>query len=281
MLALILTIACSTSIALILKSNAVNKGNALILLMGNYLMAAIIGFIFVVFSPKATCSVPTLIFGALLAFMFVFAFFAFAKAVHAAGTALSTVSARLSVVVPIVLSIIIYHELPNEWQLGGFFFTIVTIIAFYFSLKRLRSAEPLSIMDYFFLFAVLAGIGFNDFCMKVFQHWRPLSEKALFLFTIFLFAFIYSAAYVRIKRIPLEQKTLIRGSVLGIPNIFSSYFLLAALDQLPAIVVYPVINIGIILLTTLLAALIWKERLNSAGIVALITGTTAIVLLSL
>ena len=67
---------------------------------------------------------------------------------------------------------------------------------------------------------------------------------------------------------------------MGVPNNFSTFFLLGALTQLQAIIVYPVTNIGIIVLTTLGAAIIWKERLNIFGKWALIVGIIAIFLLS-
>jgi len=66
-----------------------------------------------------------------------------------------------------------------------------------------------------------------------------------------------------------------------VPNVFSTIFLLAALTILPAILVYPLMNVGIIILTTFLAFLIWKEKLNRNGVLALISGLIAILLLSL
>lgn len=69
--------------------------------------------------------------------------------------------------------------------------------------------------------------------------------------------------------------------VLGIPNIFTSYFLIESLMQLSAIIVYPVVNIGIILLTAVLANIFWKERINGFGKLALLAGTTAIIILSI
>ena len=108
-------------------------------------------------------------------------FFAFAKAVGAAGTALATVSSRLSVIVPLLLSVIIYREEPTNYQLAGIILAFVTIILFYFSLRD-DSSNKLHILDYFYLLTVLLGIGINDFCMKVFQQWRPGEEKTYFIF---------------------------------------------------------------------------------------------------
>jgi drug/metabolite transporter (DMT)-like permease len=278
MIALLITVLCSSSIALIIKYNDTRKGNPLLLLAGNYFIAAIISFGFVLADKKAMVSTETFIFGALLALLFVASFFAFTMAVGAAGTALATVSSRLSVIVPLLLSIVIYHEEPSVYQFAGIILAFITIVLFYFSLRN-DSSKKLRFIDYFYLVAVLIGIGLNDFCMKVFQQWRPEVEKTYFIFIIFSAATIYTFSVIIIRRIRFERVVLIRGGILGVPNMFSTFFILLALAQLPAIVVYPMMNIGIILLTALGAWIIWKEKLNMYGIFALISGTVAIVFL--
>ena len=280
MIFLLLTIACSTSIALILKQNDIRRGNTLVLLMGNYLVASLISLIVLYFTPNTKFSIETFLFGAILGFLFVYSFFAFAKAVSIAGTALAAVSSRLSVIIPIILSIFLFHEIPGTTHYIGCILALTTILLFYHSLKNM-TAGRLRWMDIFYLIVLLVGIGINDFCMKLFQQWRPVSEKPLFLFSIFTFSFLYTAGYILLRKIPIIKSTAIRGALLGIPNVFSTFFLLGALTQLPAILVYPSINIGVILLTTLGAAILWKEKLGKYGIWALLFGTLTIVLFGL
>jgi len=279
MIPLFLTILCSTSIVLILKHNDTQRGDVIVLLAGNYFVAALISLLFFVFDETAQYSLTTFLFGAILGILFVLSFFAFARAIRLAGTSLSALSSRLSVIIPLLLSIIVYNEDPTISQIFGIILTFVTILFFYFSLKDPHS-QSLKPADYFYLIAVLLGIGVNDFCMKVFQQWRPGMEKPFFLLSIFGFAFIYSSGYVISRKIPIRRPTLILGAGLGIPNIFSSFFLLSALNELPGIIVYPITNIGIIVLTTLSALWIWHEYINKPGRWALICGVTAIVLLS-
>jgi drug/metabolite transporter (DMT)-like permease len=154
MIALLLTILCSSSIALILKYNDTRAGNPLLLLAGNYFIAALISFGFVLTDKEAKFSDETLIFGTLLALLFVATFFAFAKAVGAAGTALATVSSRLSVIVPLLLSIVIYEEKPTIYQFSGIILAFMTIIFFYFSLRN-ESSRKLHFIDYFYQALVL------------------------------------------------------------------------------------------------------------------------------
>ena len=250
------------------------------LLAGNYLMASIIALVLLAFSDSSKFTVETLIFGSVLGLLFVLSFFAFAKAISYAGTGLATTSSRLSVIIPILLSIIIYDEVPNKFHLVGFLFTVITFTFFYFSVKG-NHKEGTGILKYLFLIAVFVGIGLNDFSMKIFKSWRSEQEQPFFVVFIFSSAFIYSSIYIIIKRIKVVPHTAFWGLTLGVPNVFSTIFLLGALTLLPAIFVYPTINVGIIVFTTLLAFLIWKEKLNRWGLFALISGLIAILLLSL
>ena len=231
-------------------------------------------------SASATSSLETILLGSVVGAIFVFGFFAFSESVGRAGTAISTVSSRLSVFIPVLLSIIIFKEKPGFYHLFGFLFTFFTILLFYFSLKSNKYVQ-ISIRDYFFLFGVLVGVGIADFSLKLFQNIRPQTDKEFFIFSIFLFAFIYTAVIILVKKIKLNKHTVISGGVLGIPNVFSSVFLLGALEKISAMVVYPTVNIGVILLTALLAFIIWKERLNLFSILSLISGIISIILLTL
>jgi len=132
---LFLTILCSTSIALILKLSDTKKGEPIVLLAGNYLMASIISLTILLAKDDKVFSIHTLIFGAALGLLFVISFFAFAKAISYAGTGLATTSSRLSVIIPILFSIIFYNELPNKYQFLGFLFTAITLLFFYFTVK--------------------------------------------------------------------------------------------------------------------------------------------------
>ena len=280
MISLLMTIVCTSSIALLIKHNSEKKGEPILLLAGNYFTAAVVSGVLLFFEEKINYSFSSFFFGAAIGGLFLFSFFAFTKAVEAAGTALATVSSRISVIIPVFLSIILFSETPSAFHIAGIVFAFITIIFFYFSLKTIKG-KTLAGKDYFFLFTVLVGIGFGDFGMKLFQQLIGSSEEPFYLFMIFSFAFIFSAISMKIKNIKIDKSTALRGGILGIPNIFSSYFLLGALAKLPAIVVYPSMNIGVILVTTFGAYLIWKENINRFGKFALISGLIAILFLSL
>lgn len=277
---LIATILCSTSIALILKFNHSKSGNPVVLISGNYAVAFLISFLFVILDRQADIIFDTVIFGAAVGVIFFVSFFAFAKAVSTAGTALATVSSRLSVFIPVLLSIFFFDENPGLFHIIGFLLTAVTIIIFYKALRS-KGAPESKTADYIFIIILFIGIGLGDFSMKVFEQWKSPAEKSLFLSAVFGAAFFYSVIFIFIKKIKLERRTFLAGNILGIPNIFSSYFLIEALAEIPAIIVYPVVNIGIILLTALLAMLLFAEKIGFYAKLAVVLGIISIILLGL
>ncbi len=280
MISLALAILCSTSVALILKANDSRGGHPLPLLAGNYLVASLLGGFYLIGSAGRTFSVETLFFGAALALGFTFTFLIFTKAVGAAGASLATVSSRLSLAIPVLMSVVLFRELPNTNQLAGLVLTGVTLLFFFLS-TRATTEIHLRNAAYALLLILLVGIGVNDFALKLFQEWRPSTEKPFFLLCVFGFSLIYTLLLMWWKGIAFDRSTTVRGLILGVPNILNSFFLLSALASLDAIFVYPAINIGVILLTTLGAAVLWKERLDTWGVLALVTGTLAIVLTGL
>jgi len=280
MIDLILTIFCSTSIALIIKYSGTKDEKPIVLLAANYFIASIISLFYILYF-ESQFSFEVLIFGIILGLLFILSFFAFTKAISLAGTALATVSSRLSVIVPLIFSIILFNEIPSTNQIIGILLAIVTIWFFYLSLKNSPNQSQNNKVKYLYLMAVLVGIGINDFSMKIFQQTYTELEKSYFLFAIFFSAFLYSMVFIYTYNVKLEKKTLLKGAILGVPNVYSTIFLIGALSQLPAVLVFPLTNIGIILLTAILAGLIFKEKLNQYGIVSLILGLISILFLSL
>ncbi len=280
MISLVMVVLCSTLIALILKHNDSKSGSAIVLLFANYVVATSFSTFFFVTDKSASYSAETLGLGAILGLMFLLSFFAFAKAVEFAGAALAQVSSRISVVIPIGLSIIVFFEFPGLWGYIGILLAFLTIFLFYRSFGN-GSNQKVDKKAYLWLIGLFTGIGVNDFAFKLFEQWRPPSEKEFFLTCIFGFALIFSALYVFISKTRIDSGSIKRGLMLGVPNIFSSFFLINALRELPAYIVFPIANISIIIFTSLGAFIIWKEKQNTFGRLAIITGIVAILLLSM
>jgi drug/metabolite transporter (DMT)-like permease len=277
---LLLAIISSSSLALILKHGNVKKSNITLLINANYLTASLVALIFIFLNEGFHFSIYATLFAIVLGFLLAETFVLYSKGISIAGTALATVSARLSVLIPVLLSIFFIGEKPKMLMLIGFALALLTLYFFYLSLKKDGTVSK-SNTKYFYLILLLLGIGIIDFSLKLFERNFPIIEKGTFVFLMFFFAFIYTLSKLAIKNIKFEKETYKLGLLLGIPNVFSIHFILAALSQLPAIVVFPIQNIGVIVFTAVSAYLLWKERINKYGMIALIMGVIAIVFLKI
>jgi drug/metabolite transporter (DMT)-like permease len=280
MIDLFLSILFSTSIAIILKINSNNNGNSILLLVGNYFSASLVGLFLFLSDQKSTTSTELIPLGFFLSILFVGSIFAFSKSVSLSGAALSTVSSRLSVFVPTILAMFFYREFPNIYQLIGLFLTIITIVLFYLSIAN-GNLEGGKKDKFIYLIAILLGIGFADFFMKVFQENWSSTDKSWFLFWIFFFSFLITAAIALKQKRMFEKSTLILGIFMGIPNIFSSYFLIEALKSYTAVFVYPFVNMSIIIATAIIVKIFWKEQWSNYSKIALFIGLASILMLSL
>lgn len=280
MINLFLTILCSTIIALILKYNDSRKGESLSLLLGNYLTASIGGLIMLKTAVVVEYNFYLFLFGLLMGGMFVSSFFIYTKAVKKAGVSLSTVSSRISVIIPILLSIFFFKEFPSLIQIGGILFAVLTIYLFYRSLQKNDSPKHNNHI-HISLILLLISMGLGDFGMKIFERMQIPTSKSFFLLTIFFSAFCYTFISMRVKYVKIDKSAFFLGLILGIPNLFSSFFLIESLKNLSAIIVYPLTNIGIIIATTIGAVLIFKENIKENEYWALLAGCLSIVLLSI
>ena len=280
MIFLVLAIICSSSLALILKHGSVKKTNILLLINGNYLTASVFALIFIFYKGGFHFSLYATLFAVGLSVLFAETFVIYSKAISLAGTALATVSARLSVLIPVLFSILFFGESPNIKMIFGFVAAIITLYLFYLSLKNHGTQEGRR-GKYIYLFSLLVGIGFVDFSMKIFEQNFSIDEKGTFVFLIFLFAFLYTLVRIQIDKIKFDKNTYKIGLILGLPNVLAIHFLLATLSELPAIIVFPIQNIGVIVLTAVAAYLIWKEEINLYGKIAIAVGIAAILLLKL
>jgi len=282
MVALVLSVFCSVVIAFILKVNEIHNGDRLVVLGANYIVATGIGiFLWSLGSPGEIALKPAvLVFAAIVGVGFVVAFFAYMKSVKTVGVSLATLVARLSIVLPLLFSATIYTEIPTIFQWLGIIFTLITLFLFTRSIRQDKT-KNYTTEGIFYLILMFVVLGLNDFSMKIFREWQPAGDRGLFLLVLFGMATIFSWMLILYKKRTIYPRDFIRGVILGIPNLFASYFLIAALRSLPGIVVYPLVNVSIVILTALGGLLLWKEHLNTAGWLSLGLAVAAILFLSL
>ena len=90
-----------------------------------------------------------------------------------------------------------------------------------------------------------------------------------------------SIVFIFIRKQHLTWADALWGAVIGIPNYFSARFMLYALGAVPAIVAYPVYNITVILLISLVGFSVFKEKLSRRKLLGMAIILAAILVLNL
>ena len=79
----------------------------------------------------------------------------------------------------------------------------------------------------------------------------------------------------------MTPKDVLFGVLIGVPNYFCTRFLLLSLGQLPAVVVYPIYNVGAIILIGLAGIFLFKEKLGARKAIGYGLIIAALVLLNI
>ena len=228
-----------------------------------------------VFSEKASLA-WTVFIGVFAGIFFFLSFIYYQKSVRNDGVGLSGVFSKLGILLPMLLSIILWQEFPSSIQWLGISLAILSIIIVNFPFnKDWKQALRLSLIFLFFY----GGIA--EFSNKLFQKYASLNLKPLFLFFVFVTAFLISLLYTIKDKEKISREDLITGIMVGIPNLFSSFFLINALDVLKTAVVFPIFSAGSIVVISLGGFIIFQEKLNKREISAIFMTIIALILINI
>jgi hypothetical protein len=132
-------------------------------------------------------------------------------------------------------------------------------------------------------FAVFVVGGLIDVCINYSNHnlVTPDNEE---VFPIYLFACaaFFGTLLLFFQKKRFELKSLVGGIYLGIPNYFALFFVYKALTvfQNNGAVFFPIYNVGIILLSSFTAMILFREKLSKINIVGLGLSVIALFFLS-
>jgi len=303
MLPLLLAIVCSASIALIFRRTESADMNRYAVTAANYVVAAGISGLMALFSagggdpaPVADAGAEVLnaltgsgealspaagrlwavVCGLGAGGLFFLGFVFYQLSVRRHGVALSGAFAKIGILVPMALSLVLWRERPGPLQWVGIALALAGIVAANPPPAGdwRRAARPALLL--LFLFGGAAEVS-----NKVFQQYGRLEHKDLFLFATFSTALAVSLAALIWKRRPVARRDILSGFLVGAPNLFCSWFLILALDRLPAAAVFPVYGAGTVLVLLAAGRLLYGEKLSPGDKAAVALSAASLVLLHL
>ena len=248
----------------------------------NYLVASLLSFIIgdVASHLGTTFRADWIPYALVLGVMFITTFFFFALSSQKAGVAVTSVTSKMSVVIPVTFGTILYGEAFGPVKAAG---VLVALAAFYLVFKKEK--KPLLEKRWLFLPAmVFFGNGFVDTAMKYMQHHHIGDNLVPFLMFTFATGMTISLAvllfrYMK-KRVFLSWRSLAGGTVLGLANFGSTLFIIKALGVQESSVVFPVANSAIVGLSALAGYFGFRERLSLLNWTGVVLAIAAIIIIA-
>ena len=217
-----------------------------------------------------------------LSVFFISGFWLVATTVHRLGIGMATLMQKMSLVLSVLFAIIFFHESTHVLKMSGMALAVVSIALYNHS--AFRSGQLSMSWLWLPLLAWLTS-GIIEILLFLAQATNKVEgDDASFVSIIFLGAGILGfLIYVFRNGLGGLRKTqnMVAGIVLGVPNFFSMWFLVRLLDiGWEGSIVFPINNIGILLLSSIGAILVFQEEMGRLRWLALCLAMISIGLLA-
>lgn len=274
---LLLAIFCSAMISITMRFSTGKTRGHYSMLATNYFICGVLGALYSDFSLLAAQETGvsiTLVLSLLYGVILLAGLVLLQSSTNKNGIVLSSLFMKLGLLVPFLVSILFFHEVPTGLQIAGFFVAAGAIVVF--NLKT----DGQSRFGIGLILLLLASGG-GDAIVKIFEVLGPQVLSNHFLCLSFSVAFVLCTGLVIHKKERPDVKALLYGSIIGVVNFFSSKFILGALTQIPAVVVFPTYSVATMLVVTLSGVLFFKERLQKQQWLAFAAVIAALVMLNI
>lgn len=246
----------------------------------NYLVASTFGYLSApeTFRFAEITSQPWFASALIIGVTLIVAFNLFALSAKYAGVAVTAISSRMSVIIPVTLGFLIFGDTAGWTKITGI---IVALVAFYFTSKRDKTVTINTKYVYLPMLLFLA-VGINDSMMKVAEHFFIHGDFVVFLATAFAVALLLGIGVLAAKRKNevFAPRNLIAGVILGLFNWFSTLYFLKGLDIFEVSFFVPVFNVGVVALASMLGFIFFNEKATTSKLVGIALALLAIALIA-
>jgi len=282
MISLILSILFSALIIITFRVLGNLKINDLQSIVFNYFFAVIYGLI-IWHEPLNINTFVSKTWFDLSLFMgvlFIITFFLLSRSSQTAGVSITAVASRMSVMIPVVAGFVIFNDTISALKIGGI---LLAIFSFYLIFKPEGSVQ-LNWKNIALPFLLFLGIGTNDTMMKFIQHYHLAGDLTLFLTMVFFVSFLVGMVIMLYRIIARKEtfscKSILSGFLLGSFNFGSTYYFIKSMSFFESSVFFPVVNVSIVVLTSLIGFFVFKEYLSRINWIGIIVAIAAILLIT-
>lgn len=248
----------------------------------NYAVALLLGLLGNVAMGEAVAVASWWLPAMLVGLFMMGGFVTMSGATRSHGVAVATISARVSFVVPVLCAYVFLQGDEPRWVAS-----LLVVAALCLIFRRGSGVEGRGAGQWMYPLLVFLCYGLANFMLKfcqqiVAQRGGGDADLSLLTSVAFATALLYTIIYYlmqpRSRRQPLQWRNVWAGVVLGVANMGCTYFLLKALMVIDSGVFYPVYNIAIVAIATLVGRLCFGERLSWWQYAGIAVAALAIVL---
>ncbi|MBW7846871.1 MAG: DMT family transporter [Bacteroidales bacterium] len=262
MVFLLLSIVFSTATLLLFRFFHQWKVHNLQAITLNYLIASSMGFLFFGSLPHYDLLIQkTWLWLAMgMGILFIASFFLLALSSQKAGVSATAIASRMSVIIPVTSGFLLFGEKATFLKITGI---LLALPSFYFTLKN-EKKYALSFLGFLFLIGAFLGVGSNDFLIKYADYHYLDNDLPLFLTVVFFVSMLSGLFILMVKwmqgQIIFHPRNIPAGLLLGLVNFGATYAIFQSVNSIESSTIFPVLNIGIVLLATLSELLFFGRK---------------------
>lgn len=278
MIYLLLATAFSALISLVMRLSENKITGRVSMLAANYITCFLLGAFRTGFGNLLPAGVPlggTLGLGAISGLLYLLGFVFLQMNIRRNGVVMSTTFMKLGLLVPMVMAVFVFGEIPAAVQILGFVLAVAAIVLIHFEKGQSTVAFKAGL-----ILVLLAG-GSCDAMAKVYEEIGNPALTNQYLAYSFGAAMILCVGLMLYKKERMGKWEILFGALIGVPNYFTVRFLLRSLEDIPAVIVYPTFSVAAILLVTLAGVALFRERLGKRQWLAMVIILGALVLLNI
>lgn len=283
MIYLLFSILSSGLIFVVFKLTERLRINVFPVLVYNYLVAAIVSFALSDHSnPLRGLSPFGIGVSVFLGILFILVFMIIAHSSEKAGMSKTAVAAKMSLIIPILLSILHYNEEVSWFKIAGILAALAGLVLTTYKEEN----QPKAAHSAYLLLFIFLGSGLVDSTIEFAQN-EVIDKANIPTFSILLFANAALTGIVLLFFVPkyrkevFHKKSIIAGTALGLVNYGSFFFLVSALKlhTIDDSIVFGLNNIGVMLFSLVVGMLLFHEHLSRTNKWGVAISVLAIVLL--
>ena len=267
-----------TCLNLIMRYSTTKTETLCGVILGNYLTAASIMALLVLSNGGGNVSAFTIGLGAMTGLTYSAGMYLNLKLMGKRGAAITSSMIQLAVLIPIGVSVFFYGETISSTQLIGIILAVSSL--------PLLAAKPMEKLELDrevipMILVAITVVGFSQLSSKILVQSGLEAQNNYFFLAVFSSAALLVSPLAWRNRSGIKRRDGLFGLGVGMFNVAANRFLLLALTTLPGAIVFPVSSAGSLLLVSISAIILFKEKVSQVNLAGILLTLAAVVLINL